>query len=88
MVLLCDATFLLPNLAPPKREFYILSPWAAAVVSHAASSYAFVEYEDPRDAEDAYYDMQGRRFDGFSINIQASIQTPLQTVSSNIYAVG
>ncbi|KAJ3188394.1 hypothetical protein HDU85_005545 [Gaertneriomyces sp. JEL0708] len=42
-------------------------------VSH---SYAFVEFEDTRDAEDAYYEMQGRKVDGHPLNIQWAKNTP------------
>ncbi|KAI9089610.1 hypothetical protein DFS34DRAFT_639174 [Phlyctochytrium arcticum] len=41
-----------------------------------AKPYAFVEYEDGRDAEDAYDDMQGRRVDGYTLNIQWAKNAP------------
>ena len=34
--------------------------------------YAFIEYEDHRDAEDAVKDMDGRRFEGNRIVVQSS----------------
>ncbi|KNC99278.1 uncharacterized protein SPPG_05532 [Spizellomyces punctatus DAOM BR117] len=42
----------------------------------AAKPYAFVEFEDPRDAEDAYYEMQGRKVDGYMLNIQWAKNAP------------
>ncbi|KAJ3213828.1 hypothetical protein HK099_007173 [Clydaea vesicula] len=46
--------------------------------NHYSSSkpYAFVEYEDPRDAEDAYFEMQNRRIDGYNIIIQWAKNSP------------
>ncbi|KAH8548003.1 hypothetical protein BGW37DRAFT_508726 [Umbelopsis sp. PMI_123] len=35
-----------------------------------AKPYAFVEFEDPRDAEDALNDMHGRRIEGHTLTIQ------------------
>ncbi|TPX32434.1 hypothetical protein SmJEL517_g04419 [Synchytrium microbalum] len=39
-------------------------------LTHQPHRYAFVEFEVPRDAEDAMADMQGRRFDGAPLTIQ------------------
>ncbi|TFK29121.1 RNA-binding domain-containing protein [Coprinopsis marcescibilis] len=44
---------------------------------HAASNpYAFVEFRSTRDAEDAYYDMHGRYFEGSRLNIQWAKNPP------------
>ncbi|KAJ3050589.1 hypothetical protein HK097_008415 [Rhizophlyctis rosea] len=39
-------------------------------------SYAFVEFEDYRDAEEAYYEMQHRKVDGYSLSIQWAKNAP------------
>ncbi|KAJ9110017.1 hypothetical protein QFC20_003091 [Naganishia adeliensis] len=40
------------------------------------SAFAFVEFRDPRDAEDAYYEMHGKPIDGRRINIQWAKRPP------------
>ncbi|KAJ3151403.1 hypothetical protein HDU86_006103 [Geranomyces michiganensis] len=42
----------------------------------ANKPYAFVEFEDDRDAEDAYYEMQNRKVDGYPLNIQWAKNAP------------
>ncbi|KAI9311192.1 hypothetical protein BX666DRAFT_1998841 [Dichotomocladium elegans] len=44
--------------------------------SASSKPYAFVEYEDPRDAEDAFNEMHGRRVDGRTLNIQWAKNAP------------
>ncbi|KAI9139647.1 hypothetical protein BKA69DRAFT_1084336 [Paraphysoderma sedebokerense] len=41
-----------------------------------AKPYAFVEFEDYRDAEDAYHEMHGVRIDGYTLNIQWARNAP------------
>ncbi|KAJ6560695.1 hypothetical protein B0H10DRAFT_2110244 [Mycena sp. CBHHK59/15] len=44
---------------------------------HAQSNpYAFVEFRSQRDAEDAYYDMHGKNFDGSRLSIQWAKNPP------------
>ncbi|KAJ7222375.1 RNA-binding domain-containing protein [Mycena pura] len=44
---------------------------------HAQSNpYAFVEFRSTRDAEDAYYDMHGKNFDGSRLSIQWAKNPP------------
>ncbi|KAI0052403.1 RNA-binding domain-containing protein [Auriscalpium vulgare] len=44
---------------------------------HAHSNpYAFVEFRSTRDAEDAYYDMHGRHFEGSRLSIQWAKNPP------------
>ncbi|KAG2206251.1 hypothetical protein INT47_007264 [Mucor saturninus] len=41
-----------------------------------AKVYAFVEFEDPHDAEDAFNEMHGRRIDGYTISVQWARNAP------------
>ncbi|KAI8922484.1 hypothetical protein PhCBS80983_g01415 [Powellomyces hirtus] len=45
-------------------------------LAYEFESYAFVEFEDDRDAEDAYYEMQNRKVDGYPLNIQWAKNAP------------
>ncbi|KAI9026462.1 hypothetical protein CLU79DRAFT_741849 [Phycomyces nitens] len=44
--------------------------------SFSSKPYAFVEFEDPRDAEDAFNEMHGRRLDGYTISVQWARNAP------------
>ncbi|KAF5329349.1 hypothetical protein D9619_008939 [Psilocybe cf. subviscida] len=44
--------------------------------SEPPRSYAFVEFKSTRDAEDAYYDMHGRHFEGSRLSIQWAKNPP------------
>ncbi|KAI4524582.1 RNA-binding domain-containing protein, partial [Schizophyllum commune Tattone D] len=42
----------------------------------SATPYAFVEFRSDRDAEDAYYDMHDRLFDGYRLEVQWAKNPP------------
>ncbi|KDQ55925.1 hypothetical protein JAAARDRAFT_314554 [Jaapia argillacea MUCL 33604] len=42
----------------------------------SSNPYAFVEFRSTRDAEEAYYDMHGRFFDGYRLSIQWAKNPP------------
>ncbi|KAI8879635.1 hypothetical protein K501DRAFT_153839, partial [Backusella circina FSU 941] len=44
--------------------------------TYHAKLYAFVEYEDPHDAEDAFNEMHGRRIEGNTISVQWARNAP------------
>ncbi|CAO3625628.1 unnamed protein product [Cunninghamella blakesleeana] len=44
--------------------------------SFSSKPYAFVEFEDPRDAEDAFNEMHARRIDGYTISVQWARNAP------------
>ncbi|SAM09503.1 hypothetical protein [Absidia glauca] len=44
--------------------------------SYSSKPYAFVEFEDPRDAEDSFNEMHGRRIDGYTISVQWARNAP------------
>ena len=44
--------------------------------SPSSRIFAFVEFEDPRDADDAMYELNGRRVDGYRLEIQWAKNTP------------
>jgi len=46
------------------------------IPSNQYRSYAFVEFRSQRDAEDAYYDMHGRYFEGSRLSIQWAKNPP------------
>jgi len=44
--------------------------------SSGSSPYAFIEFRSERDAEDAYYDMHGRQFEGYRLSVQWAKNPP------------
>ncbi|KAL1932291.1 hypothetical protein VTP01DRAFT_9347 [Rhizomucor pusillus] len=44
--------------------------------SYSSKPYAFVEFEDPRDADDAFNEMHGRRIDGYTLSVQWARNAP------------
>ncbi|KAI8141116.1 hypothetical protein BJV82DRAFT_542136 [Fennellomyces sp. T-0311] len=47
--------------------------------TYSSKPYAFVEFEDNRDAEDAFNEMHGRRVDGYTISVQWAKNAPRQS---------
>ncbi|KAF9109876.1 hypothetical protein BGX27_007090 [Mortierella sp. AM989] len=47
-----------------------------ALRNNSSKPYAFVEYEDDRDARDAYNEMRDVRFEGYRLNVQYAKNTP------------
>ncbi|KAG9323618.1 hypothetical protein KVV02_006907 [Mortierella alpina] len=44
--------------------------------NNSSKAYAFVEFEDYRDCEDAYYEMRDFRFDGYRLDVQYAKNNP------------
>ncbi|ORY93249.1 hypothetical protein BCR43DRAFT_496577 [Syncephalastrum racemosum] len=44
--------------------------------SYSSKPYAFVEFEDPRDADDAFNEMHGIRIDGHTLSVQWARNAP------------
>ncbi|TFY70772.1 hypothetical protein EVG20_g2236 [Dentipellis fragilis] len=63
-ILRCSAS---PYPSPFERSLNMPPP-------RSPRSYAFVEFRSNRDAEDAYYDMHGRHFEGSRLSIQVRIR--------------
>lgn len=51
-------------------------------------SYAFVEFENTRDAEDAFNEMHGRTIEGYTLSVQVSWEAPNTNSLNNYYIVG
>ncbi|POW17627.1 hypothetical protein PSTT_00381 [Puccinia striiformis] len=67
---------------PPPRRLSSSAP-LVCVPFGCHSRYAFVEFEDERDAADAYYEMHGRRLDGDTLNVQqSSLPSPYHSRTS------
>ncbi|KAI7817255.1 hypothetical protein BC939DRAFT_466550 [Gamsiella multidivaricata] len=47
-----------------------------ALRNNSSRPYAFIEYEDERDARDAYNEMRDARFEGHRLNVQFAKNTP------------
>ncbi|KAF9347979.1 hypothetical protein BGX26_000568 [Mortierella sp. AD094] len=47
-----------------------------ALRNNSSRPYAFVEYEDDRDARDAFNEMRDARFEGYRLNVQFAKNTP------------
>jgi len=55
-------------------SFFSLYPVLVSIPLFASNRYAFVEYEDQRDSEDAYHDMHGKRMYDGTLSIQVSFR--------------
>lgn len=69
---------------PPKHECETVRPPYVPPAGYKLMfhRFAFVEYEDPRDADDAFHDMHGRRFGRDTLTVEVS--PPLSCFSSGV----
>lgn len=95
-VALFAATF--QHLAPHQADcefsyslFRFLQPVQSTEDTYGSNSFAFVEYESRRDADDAYHEMHNRsisRSEVLKIEVRITIPTICWTSTTNPIAVG
>lgn len=89
---LSDVTSLLPEAPQADCKLMLIQPWCLVYTNTNAPRFAFVEYEDRRDADDAYHEMHNKRIgrdDLLKIEVRHSwVAHIYYAYPSNMYLVG